>query len=323
MLWDTDLWHFRAVNALWPKLGRQSVRARLALLPGARRRAAELGLPGAWFGWVCDEEGNEIAPLHYQAEIHVNAWIVLSAWESACSSDDPAWKEEVYPLLASVADATCGRAQRDADGSWHLRQVVPPDESVTENPLNPGTCDDAVSTNLAFRAALRVATTAARQLGREAPALWSEVADGLVVLPPGPDGVIPEYSGYTGHPIKQADLILSFWPLETDYPDEVVRANLDYYGERCGNGGPLMTAQIDACIRLRRGIGLRETVLTDFITRYRRHVHGAFEVPYECIGNSNSVFLTGCGGLLQALVFGWFGVQKPEEFTRVPRLACT
>jgi trehalose/maltose hydrolase-like predicted phosphorylase len=299
------------------------------MLPGARRRAAELGLPGAWFGWMCDEDGNELAPEHYQVEIHVNAWVALAAWESARDGDDRAWKEQVYPLLAEVADATCQRADRDDAGGWHLRRVVPPDESVTENPENPGHCDDAVSTNVAFRTSLLAAAALAKQLGREVPERWTEVANGLVVLGPAKDGIIPEYAGYNGHTIKQADTILAFWPLGTDYlderatpayPDDVVLRNLDYYQDRVGNRGPLMSPQIDACIRLRHGFGSREEILRDCWVRYRRHVHGPFEVTYECIGNSNSVFLTGCGGLLQTLIYGWFGVHRAKDLAKVPRL---
>ncbi|MCE0523871.1 MAG: hypothetical protein LV480_13265 [Methylacidiphilales bacterium] len=322
LLWDTDLWHFRALNAYWPDLARQAIKARLGVLPGARRHAESLGLKGAWYALICDEEGNELAPVHYRGEIHVNAWITLAAWESSRKGQDLPWLKEVYPMISAVADATCSRAERDADGAWHIRRVVPPDESVTENPDNPGTCDDNVCTNLAFRTALRAALSAAKILGQNAPALWSEVADGLVLLGPGPDGIIPEYSGYSGHDIKQADLILTFWPLQSDYPDKIVRANLEYYRERV-SWGPLMTEQIDACIRFRHGFGNREEVLRDLISQYRRYVRGAFEVPYECIDNNNSLMLTACGGLIQALTYGWFNVTELDDLKRVPRLECT
>jgi len=321
LLWDTDLWHFGALNAYWPGLARQPVKARLGILPGARRHAASLGLPGAWYGWISDEEGNELAPLHYQCEIHRNAWIALAAWQSSGEGRDLAWLKEVFPVISSIADATCARAERDPDGTWHLRRVLPPDESVVENPKNPGICDDSVSTNAAFRASLRAAISAAKLLGTEAPVLWSEVAGGLVVLPPGHGGIIPEYVGYNGHEIKQADLILAFWPLEAEFSDEVVRANVDYYRDRVG-WGPLMTVQIDACIRFRRGIGEREQVLQDLITRYRRYTRGDFEVPYECVNNTNSLMLTACGGLIQALTYGWFNVNNHEDLQRVPRLIC-
>jgi hypothetical protein len=288
LLWDTDFWHFRALNAFWPELARQSVKARLGILPGARRHAAALDLPGAWYGWICDEEGNELAPHHYHGEIHVNAWIALAAWESSQCGKDVAWLKEVFPVISSIADATCARAERDPDGNWHLRRVVPPDESVTENPDNPGTCDDNVCTNLAFRAALRAAIAAANLLGEETPSLWQEAADGLVILQPGANGIIPEYQDYSGHEIKQADLVLAFWPLGADFSEDIARTNVDYYRGRI-SGGPLMSEQIDACICLRHGFGEREKVLRDLITRYRRYVRGAFEVPYECVDNTNSV----------------------------------
>ena len=47
-------------------------------------------------------------------------------------------------------------------------------------------------------------------LGQPAAAAWSEASESLVVLPPGPHGVIPESDGYNGHQIKQADLSLAF-----------------------------------------------------------------------------------------------------------------
>ncbi|MCE0483629.1 MAG: hypothetical protein LV479_05260 [Methylacidiphilales bacterium] len=321
LLWDTDLWHFRALNAYWPELARQAVKARLSILSGARRYAESVGLKGAWYGLICDEEGNELAPVHYQPEIHRNAWIALAAWESSRRGEDVAWLKEVYPILSAIADATCSRAERDSDGTWHLRGVVPPDESVTENPDNPGTCDDSILTNFAFRTSLQAAITAAKIVGQAAPALWSEVADGLVLQAPRPDGVIPEYAGYSGHNIKQADVILIFWPLSADFPDRIVKANLDYYRERV-IWGPLMTEQIDACIRFRHGFGKREEILHDLIARYRRYVRGTFETPYECIDNNNSLMLTACGGLISALTYGWFNVNGLDDLKRVPRLGC-
>ena len=321
LLWDTDLWHFRALNAYWPKLARQPVQARLGMLAGARRNAASLGLEGAWYAWISDEEGNEIAPPEYQSEIHINAWIALAAWDSTGRGEDTAWLKEIFPVLSGVADAVCSRAERDSNGGWHLRRVLPPDEAVTENPSNLGLCDDNVATNLAFRKSLRAAIAAAKILGEDAPGRWSEVADGLVVLKPGPEGIIPEYVGYAGHDIKQADLILAFWPLDSEFPDDVVRANIDYYRNKV-TWGPLMTEQIDACIRLRHGFGAREQVLHDLISRYRRYVRGAFEVPYECVDNTNSLMLTACGGLIQALTYGWFHVTSLDDLDKVPRLGC-
>ena len=72
--------------------------------------------------------------------------------------------------------------------------------------------------NWAVRRALLDATAAAGRLGRPAPALWRTVADGLAQAAPRADGVILEYPAYNGHSIKQADTILSFFPLGRELP---------------------------------------------------------------------------------------------------------
>jgi hypothetical protein len=322
-LWDADLWHGRALAVFWPQFARGILRARLAMLPAARERAQELGLRGARFGWMSDEDGDEQSPVGpYREELHVNAWAMLLAWDLWRTTGDRTVLEDAWPLLHDVADFWCSRSQRDADGSWHLRQLLGPDESVHENPSNPQLCDDNLATNVAVRTALRAATDAAGILGRPSPPLWGEVAEKLFLQQPGASGVIPEYTGYNGHPIKQADVILAFFPLDHHLPPEQVQASLDYYHERtlCG---PLMTEQIEAAIRLRLGLEAKEAVLEDFLRAYRRCVHGAFEVPYEVACNSNSVMLTACGGLLQALACGWWDYRQPgDDAILIPRLGC-
>ena len=114
-------------------------------------------------------------------------------------------------------------------------------------------------------------------------------------------------------------MVLAFYPLGFEAPADVVRTNVDYYRDRV-TWGPLMTEQVDACIRLQHGFGDRAEVLHDFIHRYRRYVRGAFEIPYECVDNSNAIMVTACGGLIQAIVHGWFDVKSPEERGKVPRL---
>lgn len=322
-LWDADLWHGRALAILWPSLARQLLRARLAMLPAARERARALGLRGARFPWMSDEEGAELTPEGpYREELHVNAWSMLLAWDLWRTTGDRAILEEAWPLLAEVAEFWCARSERGADGTWHLRRLLGPDEAVHENPRNPQLCDDNLATNLAVRTALRAATAAAGILGRTAAAEWEVVAAGLALQQPDDAGVIPEYAGYDGHAIKQADAILAFFPLDLRLPPEQVEATVAYYHERMLSG-PLMSEQIEAAIRLRLGREAKEAVLGDLVRAYRRCVRGAFEVPYEVNCNSNSVMLTACGGLLNALACGWWAYREPgDDGALIPRLGC-
>lgn len=322
-MWDCDLWHGRALAVLWPGLAKRLVRARLRMLPEARLRASAAGLRGARFAWQSDEQGGDLTPPGpYREELHVNAWIMLHAWDLWRTTGDRALLAESWPILCEVADFWCSRCERDQDGSWHLRRVLGPDEAVHENPRNPQLCDDNFATNVAVASALRAAVSAAGILGHPADALWSEVAERLFLQQPDLDGVIPEYTGYNGHAIKQADAILAFFPLNHPLPPAQIQATLDcYHGKMlCG---PLMTEQIEAAIRLRLGREPKELVLRELITAYRRCVHGPFEVPYEVACNSNSVMLTACGGLIQALACGWWSYREPGDDPQlIPRLGC-
>lgn len=322
-LWDADLWHGRALAILWPQLARQLLRARLTMLPAAHARATALGLRGAVFPWMSDEEGGDATPAGpYREELHLNAWAMLLPWDLWRTTGDRTVLDEAWPLLSGVADFWCSRSVRDADGTWHLRRVLGPDEAVHEHPRNPQLCDDNLATNLAVRTALRAATAAAGILGREAHPEWEAVAAGLVLQPPGADGVLPEYAGYNGHAIKQADTILAFFPLDLQLPPEQVEATVAYYHERMLSG-PLMSEQIEAAIRLRLGREAKTAVLADLLRAYRRCVRGAFEVPYEVNCNSNSIMLTACGGLLNALACGWWAYRQPgDDGALIPRLEC-
>jgi hypothetical protein len=48
-------------------------------------------------------------------------------------------------------------------------------------------------------------------------------------------------------------------------------------------------------------------------------VRGPFLVPFECRNNDTAVMLTGVGGLLQALMVGWYGWRAGGE-RRLPRV---
>lgn len=320
-MWDADLWQGRALVALWPHLARRIVRSRLDMLPHARTYAAATGYAGARFSWMSDEIGAELAPPGpYREELHVNAWVPLLVWDLWRATGDLETLAEGWVLLRESADFWVSRSETDPDGTSHLRGVLGSDEAVHERPGAPQLIDDNVATNLAAATALRAAADAAELLGHEAPHQWRETADSLVILPAGSDGVIPEYLGYAGETIKQADLILSFFPLDLPSSPEQRLANVAYYDEKMG-AGPLMTDQIAAAVRLRTGLESPAQVLTDLFDAYRRCVHGPFEVPYEVACNSNSIMLTACGGLITALAYGWWDYREPgDDATCLPRL---
>jgi trehalose/maltose hydrolase-like predicted phosphorylase len=318
-MWDADFWVFRGVLPLWPRLARSIVGFRKETLAAAQANAKKQGFQGAFFPWLCTDEGLDMASATYRKEIHNNVWIGLAAWEAAqVSADADFLGETAWPILSGVAEFFVSRAGRDADGSWHIRGVLPPDESVAEARWSPdGTCDDNVLTNVGVRTVLRRAAEAAQLVGQPVPPLWIEVAENLLILPPGKDGVIPEYAGYAGHKIKQADTILAFYPLQHDPGQDTLQKTLDYYHDRTDRGGPLMTVQIEALLTMR--LGDRERGLEHLFKEYSRYVRGPHRLPFETPSNANSIMLTGIGGMLQALIFGWYGADL-DNLEVIPRI---
>ena len=80
-----------------------------------------------------------------------------------------------------------------------------------------------------------------------------------------------------------------------------------------------MAAQIDGCVLMR--LGEREEGMRVLMERYRRHVRGPFLIPTEGPHNSVAGFITACGGLLQALIYGWTKYRNPGDDARqIPRL---
>jgi hypothetical protein len=315
-MWDNDLWIFRALLPLWPEFAEPMLAVRLRQLPEARKTAARAGLRGAMLG-NGDEDGIDHGNPRSGQEIHFAAWPAFGVWDYWRATGQMEALRRYWPILRDTADFFASLCTRDADGSWHLRGIVPADEYVRERAHT--VCDDSVTTNLVVRAVLRAAGDAAAVLQEPATPEWRTVGENLVVLGPDAHGIIPEYAGYAGAPIKQADVALAFYPLNLQLSPDVVRRNLAYYDQRCDPFGPLMSRQIDACVLMR--LGDRAEGLRILMESFRRNVRGAFLIPTETPYNTNVGFITGCGGLLQALIYGLIGYRQPGDDLRlIPRL---
>ncbi len=166
---------------------------------------------------------------------------------------------------------------------------------------------------------LNAACEAATLLGEPSNAQWSAIGESLHLLGPDENGIVPEFAGYAGETVKQADVALAFYPLGLELPPDLVRRNLEYYRQRCDPFGPLMAAQIDGCVLMR--LGECEEGMRVLMERYRRHVRGAFLIPTEGPSNNVAGFITACGGLLQALIYGRTAHRQPgDDPRRIPRL---
>ena len=306
VFWDTEIFMMPSLLVLNPAMARSNLQYRFNRLAEARRNAASWGYLGAMFPWESAESGAEECPvtsLSGTFQHHVTADVAIAAWNYFRATQDYDWLRDTgWPILESTARFWVSRVE-EQDGIYHIRNVMAADEWA----LN---VDDDAYTNGAAKRNLEYAAEAAGLLGLTAPAEWSAIADALA-LESFEGGVIREHATYDGAQIKQGDVVLLYWPLGlTDGPQAL--RDLAYYQSKVPKKGtPAMTKCIYSIICSREG--RTEEALRWFTDAYRPNLKGPFGVMAEFEGGTNPYFLTGAGGVLQALVFGFGGYDLTDK----------
>ena len=308
IFWDSEIWMYPALLVLHPELARQMLDYRIDGLDAARRRAYVHGYRGAMFPWEGDDRGEESTPtfaLTGPLEHHITADIAIACWNYYCVTRDRSWlQREGYPLMREVARFWCDRVTRNGDGSYSIRNVIGANEYAV------GVTDNAF-TNGAARRALEYACAAAEVCGEQPEPLWSEIAAGLRILH-FPDGVTREHATYGGERIKQADANLLGYPLGLVTDREALLRDLAYYESRIDpRYGPAMSWSVFAVQYAR--LGMAEQAEAMFRRSYRPNLRPPFGAFAETATSGNPYFMTGAGGMLQAVLFGFGGLDITSE----------
>ncbi|AWW41663.1 haloacid dehalogenase [Streptomyces cadmiisoli] len=317
VFWDTETWIWPSLLAQHPHIAGSVLDYRVQRLDAARDYAAESGQEGARFPWESGLHGGEDTPAWApfgRYEQHITSDVALAFWQYWLATGDEQWlSDKGWPVLRAVADFWATRATAGADGSHHINGVIPPDEYADE----PN--DDSAYTNVAARASLRFATEAAALLGEPSDPRWEVVAAGLVVPFDERRGIHPEFTGYAGQLIKQADVVMLAYPWENPQSDEVSRADLTYYGARTDDNGPSMTDSVHAVVHAHLGdtkAAFRHT---------KRSVEPFLRAPFDQFAEGRTggafTFLTGHGGFLQVFLYGYSGLRwRPDRVELAPIL---
>lgn len=307
IFWDTELWMYPPMLFLNQGIARSMIDYRTDRLDGARRRASAYGYDGAMFPWESDDAGEESCPvwaLTGAFEHHITADVAIAAWNYYLMTHDKKWlMEKGFPLISETANFWKSRAERNADGTYSIRNVVCADEYAMG-------VDDNAFTNGAVIAALNAAVKAAQACGEAPDAQWKEIADNLRILK-SDDGVILEHEGYDGRQIKQADVNLLGYPLGIVSDAEQLRRDLEYYEGKINPKGPAMSFAVFAIQHARLGDGDKAYEL--FVRSYRPNQLPPFGVVSEGAGGTNPYFTTGAGGFLQAVINGFCGLELTED----------
>lgn len=308
IFWDTELWMYPPMLLLNQDIARSMLDYRFDRLPAARKKALAYGYRGAMFPWESDDSGEEATPTHALTgpfEHHITADIGIACWNYYCVTRDMRWlQREGYPLLKEIADFWASRVTRNQDGSYSIHNVTGADEYAN------GVTDNAF-TNGAASLALKYACQAAEICGEKVPEIWREIGENIRVLQ-FENGVTREHSTYKGEMIKQADANLLAYPLGVITDEYRQRQDLEYYAERIDQkDGPAMSYSV-YCVQYAR-MGEADKAYEMFRRCYEPNLRKPFGVISETPTSNNPYFMTGAGGLLQAVLNGFCGLQITDE----------
>lgn len=308
IFWDTELWMYPPMLLLNQDIARSMLDYRFDRLPAARKKALAYGYRGAMFPWESDDSGEEATPTHALTgpfEHHITADIGIACWNYYCVTRDMRWlQREGYPLLKEIADFWASRVTRNQDGSYSVYNVTGADEYAN------GVTDNAF-TNGAASLALKYACQAAEICGEKVPEIWRAIGENIRILQ-FENGVTREHSTYKGEMIKQADANLLAYPLGLITDEYRQRQDLEYYAERIDQkDGPAMSYSV-YCVQYAR-MGEADKAYEMFRRCYEPNLRKPFGVISETPTSNNPYFMTGAGGLLQAVLNGFCGLQITDE----------
>ncbi len=362
VFWDTEIWLMPVYTLTWPRAARAMAMYRWHTLPAARERARQKGHRGALYAWESADTGADVTPsmvilpdglvaavLSGELEHHISADVAWAAWHYWTGTGDDRYLQEAgAEVILETARFWASRGALEADGRFHIRHVIGPDEYHED-------VDDNAYTNGMAAWNLQRGAEVARIVARRWPARWEALTatmgltdDEIATWEPraaamyiGWDprtGLIEQFEGYfaledidlraleprsvpvdvlLGSPrvrasqlVKQADVVLLLQLLGDRFPPEVHEANFRYYEPRTAHGSSL-SPPIHALAAARLG---------DFATadRYLRQTAAIDLLDGNAAGG---IHIGALGGLWQAVVFGYGGLGLgPDGPTLSPRL---
>ncbi len=329
--WDHDLWVNLGMILWAPEMARNFNLFRLHTLDGAIRNRDEyihalknlgvvdrLGLQvtqGARYPWESTSSGLERCP-HAQGtgatkQEHINCDVIHGTWLQWLVTRDQEFLETVaYPVSYHAALYLGQRIQKEKDGLWHFRYILPADEFAE------GGVDDNAFTNLYVDKCLRIVINWSKKLGKEYPKHWDDVIGNIKYHVNNDENRIIEHEEYDGETIKQADTNLITWPLEHpavygENGDALRRNNMLYYFAKLPENHIMMSACIFSIIAVE--LGMMDKATEYFKDQFPHFHPDQSYIPSEQPINDCWPFITGIGGFLSNLIYGFGGIRLRDD----------
>lgn len=252
------------------------------------------------FPWESALTGSEVCPgeIYSDYEQHIVGDIAFAVKQLWSASGDRRWLEnEASFLIRATSEFWASRAvYNDSKKGYVIYDVMPPDEDA-EVVNNSAYTNTIAKMNLEF----------AYEVLPNASESWKTIAENMYVPIDDTNNYHPEYDGYRGIEVKQADVILLGFPLMVNMSIEVRRSDLNFYEPRTNPRGPAMTKSMFAVGWL--DVGDYTRAEKSFNESYV-NTKDPFMVWTEGVDGGGAVnFITGAGGFLQSVLFGYGGLR--------------
>lgn len=364
VFWDTEIFLLPFFTMTWPEAARALLMYRFRTLDAARAKAAGMGWRGALYAWESADTGADVTPRQVIApdrrvvdvhcgdhELHISADVAYAVWQYwQATADEVFLLDAGAEILLETGRFWASRAQPDADGSRHIRDVIGPDEYHEH-------IDDNAFTNGMARWNIRRALEVAALLRERWPARWAALAHRLGVadlelqqwleaaetMATGLDestGLFEQFAGFSAleeidlanyagrsvpmdvvlgrertqrsQVIKQADVVALLALLPDEFSRETQLVNFAYYNPRCGHGSSLSRV-MHGLVAAR--LGLTDVALDHFLKS------AAIDLADSHVAIDGGIHIASQGGAWLTVVFGFAGLSlRADGLALVPQL---
>ena len=273
IFWDTELWMYPPILLLNQGIAESMVNYRTNRLAAACKRAITHGYRGAMFPWESDDAGEESTP----------TFALTGPLE--------------HHITADIAIACWNYYCVTHDLHWLRSPGYPLMKAVADFWVSRAERNEDGSYSIRS------------VVGADEYAI--EVGKNIRILSFA-NGVTREHATYNGEMIKQSDANLLAYPLGIITDPKIWEKDMEYYTDRIDpKDGPAMSYSV-FCVQYVR-MGDAKKAYEMFRRCYEPNLRAPFGVIAETATSNNPYFATGAGGLLQAVINGFCGLQITDE----------
>ncbi|CAD5119191.1 DgyrCDS7828 [Dimorphilus gyrociliatus] len=317
VFWDQETWMYPSILMLHENWGKMIVETRNRTKLFAAKNAKLSGFKGLRYPWESAFTGIEACPITADGprnrEIHITGDVAFAILQYLYASGNYSEVSNgpYQEILTGICDFWVSRSNYSKSrGLYEILDVLGPDEYNDH-------VNNSIYTNEIADLSIRGTLSALAKAGVNITDRWSHVSNKLFKPYDQVRDYHPEYEGYTiGRKVKQADVVLLKYPLMVQMKRSTQINDLKIYENVTDPNGPAMTWSMHSIGHLE----LNETKAADkFFRKNLDYIVNEYQVWSETVqGVSKSAanFLTGMGGFLQNILFGYGGFRLyPDRLT--------